>query len=339
MKGLDLLGLAHPKWKLEPTIAAFPKDWAFGVFAQTFGDALPRVRQFLDSGKASAFRLQAWWDNAHRIADMKYLKKELPRWESLARQYSHIPFYISHSCEYAEQNRKEVIRRVSLVQNLCPSCKIVQTPMHSPIVKGVGFKEEHGSKATAKAGQIASTDGNEICQMNSAKWMQDNAAAELIFGWNARFNGRHSDTTEPPLHRDTFPNSKYIHATVRQMTPKGVAPVPQFEARRFRGNELYKVMAEDQKGDQRSNKPVIMLDKKVSSIDLVTFDNQVVANFRLYPDSNPHKLERYYSSGLWGYEIADRAFDLSGSEFVWIKCGKEFIQEIHPSFRLAKTYQ
>lgn len=339
MKGLDLLGIAHKNWKIAPTLALFPDGFALGCFARTFGDAMPRVRQFLDSGKVSAFRLQAWWDNAHRIADMVYLKKELPRWESLAKQYPHIPFYISHSCEYSEKNRKEVIRRVSLVQNLCPSCKVVQTPMHSPVVKGVGFVEWHGSKAQAKAGQIASTDGNEICQMNSAKWMQDNAAAELVFGWNAEFNGRHAHTTEPPMARDSFPNGKYVQATIRQMMPKGVMPVPQFEARNFKGKELYKVMAEDQKGDPRSNKPVIMLSKKVSSLDLVTFDNQVVTTFKLFPDPIPHSLERYYSPGLWGYEIAKKAYDLSGSEFVWIKAGKEFVQGLHPAFRLAQTYQ
>lgn len=338
-RALDFLGLAHPNWKLQPTLDAFPQGFAIGCFADTFGNPIPKLRQFFDSGKVSAFRLQAWWDNAHKIAPLAHLKKELPKWESLAKQYPHIPFYISHSCEYSEQNRKEVIRRVSLVQNLCPSCKIVQTPMHSPVVPGVGFVEYHGSKAKAKAGEIASTDGNEICQMDSLKWMQSNAAGELVFGWNAEFNGRNAHTTEPPMQRDSFPNGKYVKTTVAQMMPKGVIPVPAFDARAFKGDELYKVMAEDQKNDSRSNKPVIMLAKKVPQIDLVTFDNKVVTSFKLFPDSNPHKLERYYSSGLWGYEIAQRAFDLSGSEFVWIKAAREFVQGLHPSFRLAKSYQ
>lgn len=339
MKGLDLLGIAHKNWKIGPTLNAFPQGWALGAFARTFGDAMPHVRQFLDSGKVSAFRLQAWWDNAHRIADMKYLKKELPRWESLAKQYPHIPFYISHSCEYSEKNRKEVIRRVSLVQNLCPSCRVVQTPMHSPVVKDIGLVEWHGSKAKAKAGEIASTDGNELQQMEAEGWMQKNAAAELVFGWGAEFNGRHAHTTEPPLARDTFPSKKYVQGIVRMMRPKGLVPTPAFEARPIKGEELYKAYAEDQKNDPRSNKPVIMIPKKTASIDLVTFDNKVVTSFKLFPDSNPHKLERYYSPGIWGFEIADQALQLSGSEFVYIKQGGNFIGPIHPAFRYSNRYQ
>lgn len=333
--GLDLLGWSAKAWKPAPTIAEFPSQFALGVFARAFGDAMPRVRLLLDSGKVSALRVQIWWDNNHKIAPLDYLKRELPRWESLARQYPHIPFFISHSCEYSETSRKEVTKRVNLVLSLCPSCTVVQTPMHSPVVAGVGLIEEHGSKAKAKG--IASTDGNEICQMDAEKWVAKNSEAQIVFGWACRFNGRDAHTMAPPLARTSFPTAKYMQAIIRLMYPKGVPPSPVFDSRPPQGKELWKAMAEDQKGDPRANKPVVMLPKKYKALDIVTFDGQLVTKLPLYPDTNPHSLERYYAQDLWGYEIAEKAQKLSGSEFVWIKNGG--IGPIHPAFRLGTTYQ
>lgn len=349
MIGLDLLGLGSKHWPLKDVLTSFPQGFALGVFDTTFGDVLPKVRLLLDTGKIPAVRVHISWDKDHAtketIASLDLLKKRCPPWEKLAKSYPSVVFYVSHSCEYSEKNKEEIAKRVSLVQTLCPSCIAIQTPMNSPVIQGVGAPVEwHGSKAQAKIGQIVSTDGNEIQQMNAEAWVKKNAAAAIIFLWGARFNLREVSTPEhptpPEIERTAYPSGQYIKGIARLGLAKGGPPVPAFKALALKKPELWKSFAEDYpgEGDKRANKPVVMLPKKTPYIDLVTSQGAFIARLLLYQDTNKPKLQRYYSGGpggpnLYAYQIGEKALSLSGYEWVWIKQGEEYFGPIQPAFR------
>lgn len=339
--GLDFLGMGSKAWKVKQSLDVFPMGAALGAFAQTFGDALPAVKKFLDSGKVSAFRLQAWWSDSHKIAPIDFLKKELPRWEALAKQYPQVRFYISHSCEYSEQDIKEIRKRVVLVQALCPSCEVVQTPMHSPVVKDVGLVEQHGTKSKPKPGHIVSTDGQAIFDQDAEKWQTLHKDALINFLWAPRFNLREAHNTLPPPARTAFPTKKDILSVVRLMHSPGVAPTPVFEANvvKLKRPELWKTHAEDQQGntDARANRPLIILKKKSKFVEIVTFTGQVIGKLTYFGPFG-EGLYRFYAGyaggiGLYGYEIGEKAKEVSGSEFVWIKQGGKYYGPINPAFR------
>lgn len=334
MIGHDFLGLGSKYWDVEGTLQAFPQGFALGCFDTTFGGVIPHLKKFLDSGKVPAVRIQIWWSDSHKIAPLDVLQKRLPLYEQLAKQYPSIRFYISHSCEYSEPKLAEVKKRVDLVVKLCPSCIPVQTPMNSPVVPGY-IVEQHGSKARAKPGQLVSTDGNELQQMDAEAWMSRNAAAEIIFVWGGRYNLREAGPVPPPPQRKATPNGDYVRSLTRIAFPKGVIPTPLFQASPLSKPQLWKTHAEDGPGesDPRANRPCVMLPKKTNAIEIVTFQGELLARFPLYKDTNPHTVERYYSQGQWGFQIAEKAKRASGYEFVWIKQGDQFFGPIHPAFR------
>jgi hypothetical protein len=340
--GLDFLGLGSQHWKLKQSIEVFPQGWALGCFAQTFGDALPAARKFLASGKVSAFRLQAWWSDSHKIAPMDFLKKELPRWEKLAREFPHVRFYISHSCEYSEADIKQIRKRVILVQALCPSCEVVQCPMHSPVVKGVGLIEQHGTKSEPKPGHIVSTDGQAIFDQNAANWMALHQDALINFLWAPRFNLREAHNTLPPPARKAFPTKRDILSVIRLASSPGIAPSPVFAADviPFKKPELLKTHAEDQQGntDARANRPLVILKKKTKFVEVVTFTGQVLGKLTFFGNFG-EGLYRYYAGHaggirLYGYEIGEKAKQASGSEFVWFKQGNKYYGPVNPAFRV-----
>lgn len=340
MIGLDYLGLGSKHWKVEESLQAFPDGWALGCFGgTTFGKlALTNVRRFLQSGKVKAFRLQAWWDNGHKIAPLEFLKKELPKWEALHQEFPGIPFYISHSCEYSEKSIDQIRLRVDAIKRLCPSCIPVQTPMHSPVIPGY-MTEEHGQNATAKAGQIASTDGQSIYDIDAERWMAANVNAEITFLWGARFNLRDgTPNMPPPPERKAYPDFKYIQSIVRLAYPKGAKPDAIFESTPIKKPMLYKTHGEDGPGDaNRDNRPLIMLPKRSDKVEVVTFSGASIGKF-IYFGAYPNGTFRFYSGlpggmNLYGFEIAERLRQISGYEWGWFKQGSKFYGPVHFAFR------
>lgn len=339
MFGLDFLGLGSKEWRVKPSIDAFPHGFALGAFATTFGDALPNVRRFLQRGKVKAFRLQAWWSDAHKIAPIAYLQSELPRWERLAKEFPHIPFYISHSCEYSEKSLDEIKKRVALVKKLCPSCIVVQSPYKSPVVKGE-LVENHG--VDAKKCDIVSTDGIAAFDINIQSWIKKHEASQIVFLWAPRFNLREAykppAKLPPPKERTAFPGPKYIKGVVALTKPVGVVPVPMFQAIPLKAPQLYKTFAEDMPGESmRDNRPMLILKNKTEDVKIVTWNEKVIGRFKYYGTYNG-SLFRYYSgvpgaSGLFAFEIAEEAFSLSGTTYVWVKQGDKYFGPIAAAFR------
>lgn len=343
MIGLDFLGLGSKYWKVGQSLSVFPQGAALGCFATTFGDAMPNVRKFLDSEKVGAFRLQAWWSDAHSIAPINYLKSELPRWERLAKEYPHIPFYISHSCEYSEKSLAEIKKRVALVKKLCPSCIVVQSPYKSPIVKGE-LLEQHGADLKTNIGGIVSTDGIAIFDIDARKWIEQHQnTAAITFLWAPLFNLREAvkppAQQPPPQERKAFPPKEYIKGVIWLTNDPGQAPVLAPDVAKIKKPELWKTFAEDSPGpDPRHNKAMAILKKKTPFIEIVTSNNKIIGKFKYYGTYNSN-LFRYYSgaannSGDYAYQLAEKAIKESGSEWVWIKQGSQYIGPIPAAFRV-----
>lgn len=346
--GLDLLGLAHPKFEAKAVLKAFPQGYALGCFddPKTFGDAGKRIKLFLDSGKVPALRVHVHWSDAHKIADLKDLQRRLPRYERLALQYSHIPIYVSHSCEYRESSLREVQKRVELVRNLCPSCFVVQSAWQSPTVAGVGLVEKHGPGA--KNCGIASYDGGKkgegLQDVDSEKWVRNNRDAAIVFAWGPRCNLT-EETKLPRNKRTASPEPEYIKMLARLMQTKGVPPTPIFQDKvvEVKKPRLYKMAAEDMDGkNSRDNKPLIILKGQTNAVDIICHDGQQIGKFGYY-GTYTGGMHRYYSGwkggmNAWGYQIAAKALQKSGSEWIWIRQGRTYHGPIHPAFRCGYFY-
>ena len=349
MLGQDYLGLAHPSFPVKQATELTPAGTAIGAFDDPFGDVIPALRTMLASGKFPAVRIHAHWDNGHKIVPLKKLKAKLPRYEKLAKDFPTVKVYVSHSCEYKESKVTEVQKRVDLVRKLCPSCIPVNACWTGATIPGV-ITETHGTKAKAKAGDLVSTDGDNIFDIDAEAWVTKNARAEIIFLWGARYNLREAakpDQKVPdPKNRNAAPSGRYIQACIRLGSPKGTAPQPTFTGKitPVKDPILWKTFAEDDQepnpadpDDPRENRPVFICPSKAKSLDVVTFDGKSIGKIML-GGGFPPNLSRYYSGGPggiggYGAEIAQKALKSSGSEFVWLKDGKTFFGPVNPAFR------
>lgn len=336
--GLDYLGLASKHWNVAESLSAFPQGFALGLFGdETFGpNAVKNTKIFLDSGKVAALRIQAHWSYQHEIVPTKKLKRIAQQFEAIARVIP-IPTYISHSCEYDEDSKSEIRKRITILQNEAPSCFIVQTPMHSPVIKGFTV-EHHGRKARAKAGEFVSADGTNLCDINAAAWMKKQALAAHVYSWGIRFNLSKAGTNPPAPERKAVPSAEYIRQVISNMLPKSECPAHTAPGKvvKIKRPLLYKVMAEDT-GDKRGNRPLIMLPKKTGSVEVCTLQGAVLGRF-IYFGGYPNGTHRFYSGlpggmNLYGYQIAERCKDASGSSWGYFKQGNTFYGPCEFSFR------
>lgn len=336
--GIDLLGLGSKHWSVKETIAALPKGSAIGFFDNTFGDVSKNLIRVLKSGKVVAARVQIWWSYQHKIVPIDFLKKRVVFYEELAKRFPSIKFYISHSCEYSEKSIEEIRKRVEVVASLAPSCIPVQTPMHSPTIPGY-IVEEHGPKAKVKKGGIASADGKALFDIDANLWAKQNSKAEILFSWGPRCNLAEAHNKKPPKERSAYPDAKYLKSLLRVMGSKGSAPKPVFgPVESITKPLLFKTHAEDLPGPNlRDNRPLVILRDKTPFVEVVAANGKVLGKL-VYFGEFPPNLHRYYSGwpgglGLYGYEIADKAKKISGSEWVWIKQGNRYFGPVNPIFR------
>lgn len=205
MIGWDLLGLGHRLWPVAKTLKHVGPQYAIGCFDTTFGDALPNLKKLLMQRRYPAVRVHFWYSNNHTIVPMNLLKRRLPLYQKLAGKFPDVRFYLSHSCEHNEKNKKEVEKRINLIKKLAPSCIAVNS-----VWLGAGspnaIKEVHGRKAKALGG-IASNDGDDPRDFDMTAWMQRNEHADILFLWCKGFNFRpNNDEPVPaPMARKTPP--------------------------------------------------------------------------------------------------------------------------------------
>lgn len=332
--GLDILGMAHPNFKVIPLLTTLSRDTPLGFFWDTFGNAKPKFRRMLNNG-FHTFRIHCHWDDQHKIIPMAKLTKVLKEIKVITDKHPHITLYISPSCEHNEANKAEVRKRLQEVQKIIPYAIPVNSVWTGAALPKF-ITEKHGSNVTT---QITSTDGINVYDINVTKFLSDSRTLQFI--WGARFNGRQITKPNQKVpsipERTAFPDKKYFLSVARLLTPKGNAPTPSFKAKKFKAPNLWKSHSEDSAGtvDTRNNKPVIIIAENVPNLIIVDKNGKEVCKIPKYGIYEGNQY-RYYSGrgpNLYGYEMAEKALKQSGSEFIWIRAGNTFYGPIHPAFR------
>lgn len=349
MRGIDALGIGSKHWNLKETIKGWRQGVALGLFAdETFGpNALSNAQKLVDTGMVPAVRSHLNWQGPnpkHALPPLSKIQKLAPKWQAFALKNPGVRVYVSSTCEYDSRDVRAIKAMLDLTAQLCPSCTIVQTPSGKGAVVPGYMLEKHG-KVAMGPGQIASYDGGVkgegLFDINAAAWVQQNSRAEIAFGWGPLLNMAEAHNTTPPNQRDDSPSAGYIISIIRLFDPPGQPPTPSFPVVQLKRPGLYKSHAEDSPGaDPRNNRPLFISKPHVAAVDIVTFQGKSIGKLTYNPSVGPFPpdLFRYYSGnaggvGLYGWQIADKAQQVSGSQWVWLKIAGKFYGPINPTFR------
>lgn len=340
---VDVLGFGHKRWKPATVLQAVPADKGLGVFYDTFGDVMPKLRTLFSQRCYPFIRIHMHWDNNHRLIPLRKLNTALPRVENFAKEFPCTKVYVSHSCEYNDKNSAEIKKRVDQIRALAPSTTPVNAVWRGPTPGGAVI--EHHGNITVNAGEIVSTDGISSYDINAEAYNVRNHAALYRGHWGLRFNLREipdpGQTVPGPKERTAVPSVQYIRSVVRLGEPKGIAPQPEFTSPviALKAPNLYKTHAEDMQGvaDLRENRPVLIIVPKASKVAIITKTGEQIGVLT-YGGTFGSNQHRYYAGGkgavgLYGYEIGEKARARSGSEFVWFKVGKKIFGPVNPAFR------
>lgn len=333
LRGLDYLGGAmYP----QVILRNHPRGFAAGFFAVEFGDARPVAEEMLKRGLTRHIRCAGMWAKDHAYNDKILVEavKQAKRWNSLAINYpARIQF--SPACEH-QLNENNAKRWRDAIRSAAPNLEYVNTPWTGAILPGE-INEVHGfGPQKPKTEYQVSTDGDNLNDIDASLWQDKYSDALVLFGWAPRFNLRQADTTEPPKQRTAKPDAGYILNVARVVMPAGTPPKFWIKVNPFPHNWIYKTDAEDKKnGDDRHNKPVFISTCRTDVI-IKASNGKAIGRLKYYGHF-AENLHRAYSGhggiGLYGHEIAQRAQQVSGSEWVCLYDGKRHYGPVHPAFR------
>jgi hypothetical protein len=324
MIGYDILGLANPHIKLKQIVLSVPRGSAIGCFddEETFGVATSKLKKLLSTGHYPACRIHAHWSSAHKIVPRDKLIHNLKRYQMLAVQFPAIKIYVSHSCEYVENDSDVILDRVTLIKHLAPNCIPVNAPMRGP-TPGGAVVEHHGSETHAKIGEIVSFDGADCADSDVVSWHENNSKAAIRFLWSHRFNLRQNGAFIPPKKRTAAPDLAYYKDITAMASLPPPCPEKQFpgQAITLKKPNLWKVMAEDKVGnhDPRANRPLLIVNHKCAYFELLNYRGAVVAKVGYYGNYG-NGLWRYYSGQLGSGHSASEIANRCGSyPYIWFR--------------------
>jgi hypothetical protein len=355
--GQDILGLADNDMNRKALAQAMGDGFSIGLFDLTFGDGVKAADEFLTAREHAglntpALRVHIYWNNNHMLAPEGTVKGRSILWQALSLKHPNTKFYISPSCEYKSTDAKAVAGLVEIIRHYAGNCTPVLCPAPGSVVVPGVMTEEHGNKATAGPGQIASYDGGAkgegLFDIDSNHWIfEQNKNADIVFGWCPKFNLAESHNDKPPAIRTAAPSIGEVKGMCRLFdfaATHAPRPTPTFNAHviPIARPLLYKSWAEDMQGqNSRDNLPMLFLNTLVERLDVLTFKGEKVTSFPLFHDRNPHSLERYYSGlgeKLFAWQLADRAVQMSGSPWVWFRAGPHYFGPVNANLR-AGFYQ
>lgn len=339
MIGYDFLGLAHKLWPVSDTIDLFPSGSALGVFDTFFGDARRSVCRLLDTGKVGGLRVHLLWSTNHSMGSLSELKRRAPLWEAIAREYSSssssFKIYLSDTCEHHERDVRVVLRRLRVLQELVPSCQVVNCfDGVGASVKGV-INENH-TLSPIRGPYIKSTDGINSMDIDVRDYLLKNRRAEIAFLWGERFNLREAGVSPvSPERRTAFPSRVYQES----IFALGVLPEPVVDSvfsnvLPIRGKRVYKSHSEDDAGDEiRENRPCLIVEGRGAIGEILSFNGRKLGEF-VYGGPFQGGGYRYYiKDPIYGFELARKAKDSVGSPYVWVRISGKIYGPIHPTFR------
>lgn len=323
--GLDLLAL--PKYD-DVALKAFPKGWALGAFANTFGDALPAIEAIVKTGKTPLVRVHLSWDDNHNYGNdqLATIVREARRYQRLAVKYPGTRFELSPFCEHNLSNPDKYL---DVVAKEAPSCFPVNTPWRGALSKK--YKNEtHGDKALGGRYNF-SFDGSACVDADVTTVKLAHAKADVVFFWTYQFNLRlDANDNTPRSQRKGVPTTKLISSIVYLAKDKGQTRIPT--------QYIWKSHAEQNQApvpEARALKPVLIAPVKASAFELVTSTGKVVASLPYYGTYGDPKLNlhRYYLGSGFGYEISEKAIALQGSPTLRLKAQGRIVGTVNPAFR------
>lgn len=335
----DLLGAAHPKFPLVQALNLLPAGSGVGWFWREFGNSEHVFKRVAESMKFPAIRIQDDWDGPHprALVPVKTLVTDCKAIRKLANQYPHVSVYISHSCEHASTNKREIKKRMNIIRDhgFIP----VNSVYTGSILKGE-INEKHGAKGKVKGKYITSFDGENCMDADINGWHEMHQNSLMRFLWGARFNGREKYEDEngnpappPPINQRTaWPDAGYIKMIVALSEPSGPAPTVPGTIPLKKPN-LYKLAADDHEGYAvRENKPVMIMTDKAVTVNVLTITGKKI--FEL-PWESAYRGggHRYYSFSRYGWEIAELAKQESGSPWTLLDLKGKIYGPIQPSYR------
>lgn len=310
--GQDTLGAAKfPKVNLQN----LPQGQGQGHFTNTFGDALPLIKQEVAKGVLFE-RLHLMWKDGHNFspADFPAIVKEARRICPVIQANPTTQWYLSGACEHNlnEENARELAHQVEAA---CPYATYVNTPNGSGGAVLLEYiNESHGGGRPKGTKFAFSCDGTPCEDSDIEALKRTFAGAEYFFIWGPRYNGRwESNDHTPRPNRKGWPDANYIKSLVYLATDKGFTSLPP--------KYLWKSHSENKgNGDKRAEHPVAIIPPKVNSIILKRGEKivGVIPYYGVYSDGR----FRYYDP-KWGFE--------RGRVDIWIK-GKK-VGTVNGGFR------
>jgi hypothetical protein len=238
VKGLDLLGLAHPNFPWRMVLSQmsmvdrhgtpyFPGPTMVGAFAWgVFGNRASfenRLREVCLLPNVQAVRVQAWWDdNKHvqpyddRLVRIPHLKEVARVMHQFSLEFPRMNFFLSHTCEYFSRNTTAVHKRIDVIRQFAPRVTPVNNPQNGQgLPAGPAVLEYHGD-TTMGAGQGISLDGKDATDINVTNWMNKNRGALYRLLWIHSFNLRIKNGPFVPRPQRTVRVTKQEMAWLRQ---------------------------------------------------------------------------------------------------------------------------
>lgn len=320
MFGLDFLAL--PKYA-DLARREMPEGWALGFFDNTFGNASPHAERILDTGRVPLMRVHLLWSDPHSFGDkdIKQVRKLARKYQALKQKYPSAIVEISPFCEH---NLKNPDKYLDIVKQEAPDCKPVNTPDKGAFSKRYKNEVHHANKRPQGRYNF-SYDGASCVDADVEKDKAFHSGADIFFFWASQFNGRKTtkDTTPRP-QRKAWPTSELIDSIIYLHRSAGNVTLPK--------NWLWKSHAEQHTtpAEPRAWKPVFIIPPKVSRVELVADNGQVIA---VSAGPQPYEDGRFrYYFNQFGYQLAEKAMRIQGHPIVTARTGgREF--KLNPAFR------
>lgn len=327
MFGLDLLGLARYG---KVAVDEFPQGFALGAFSglDGFGDALPFVKQILDSGRCPRVRLHLYWSDLpghaperdylqkiekEAIRVGKFLSAYAAKYDCQVSAYCELPKGVDgKKCQ--EVTMKHMPQGVTYVHSY--DYGLGGRPLYLPGI----INEVHGSTRDVPKGRFNfSYDGEDVFDTEVTAVKNKFVLADTFFVWAKWNNGNISfkpEDKKPRKNRVAWPISRQIDAQILQARDLSGSRMPS--------DWTCKPVSDQHTAPPKGKdcKPVIITPVKVkpSKLELRAANGQVIDTAPYFdtfneklPNGKPGKIigYRYYFSD-WGYLLAEKAKRIQG---------------------------
>ncbi len=366
----DFIGLLHPQFPT-PYVAALATEPFCGSHLDwTFGNDTQNLELLLNTGKVAAWQvdiyngpcINPWNSNCGSYEPHAGLSRDQFRakWErggeeqtswfrdrvrtycDLFKRHPGTRLQISPILEHT-LSREAWNNMAANVRDVCPSAELVNNNVQDQYYPDV-LNETHNRQHNAPVGSLFSYDGNETMDSNvPAEYARMKDRVSKFYIWSWTYNGRCTNSGfVDPRNRSRWPNKAMLAdlffvgnvASGRvQAGPTPAAPISH--------PRLWKPWADDHcDGNPRNNKPVYLTPWNGNQIDILGADRSTVITSLKYAGRFGHDNNiSTYRSGIPGStnrhasEIADKAVELTGSPWVYLREGSAVYGPFHPSMR------